>query len=83
MNALDVSLTESRRITRAADDLLATTDYDKLRYQGRIDVDQIADLAPGARHVHEVLAEGVPHELSVRLQAQVDALVADGEAAAA
>ena len=33
--------------------------------------------------VHEVLAEGVPHELSVRLQAQVDALVADGEAAAA
>ncbi len=64
VNALDVSLTESRRITRAADDLLATTDYDKLRYQGRIDVDQIADLAPGARHVHEVLADA-----AVRLEA--------------
>jgi hypothetical protein len=64
VRALDVSLTESRRITDAADDLLATTDYDKLRYQGRIDVDQLSDLAPGARHVNRVLADA-----TVRLDA--------------
>ncbi|MCB0988661.1 MAG: DUF4012 domain-containing protein [Microthrixaceae bacterium] len=57
VRALDVSLTESRRITRAADDLLATTDYDKLRYQGRIDVDQLERLAPGARNIEAVLTQ--------------------------
>lgn len=33
--------------------------------------------------VHEVLADGMPHELSVRLQALVDALATPGQAAAA
>lgn len=55
VNALDVSLSESRAITGAADDLLASTDYDKLRYRGRIDVDQLQELAPGARNVNRVL----------------------------
>lgn len=56
VNALDVALTESRNITRAADDLLASADYEKLRYQGRVDVEQIRLLAPGATDVHKVLA---------------------------
>ncbi len=56
VDALDVALTESRRITLAADDLLASADYENLRYQGRVDVEQIAALAPGAAHVHRVLS---------------------------
>ncbi len=57
VSALNVALTESRNITHAADGLLESADYDQLRYNGRVDVDQIALLAPGAATVHEVLAQ--------------------------
>lgn len=53
--AIGISLDESRRITDAADDLLAVTDYEKLRYKGRVDVDRLSELAPAAHEVLSVL----------------------------
>ncbi|MEO6627032.1 MAG: DUF4012 domain-containing protein, partial [Aquihabitans sp.] len=55
VRAVHVAIDQATKITDAADDLLATTDYDKLRYNGRLDLEQIAGLAPGARTVHAVL----------------------------
>ncbi|NLD75683.1 MAG: DUF4012 domain-containing protein, partial [Acidimicrobiales bacterium] len=60
VTALDIALGESRNITKAADGLLASADYDRLRYRGRIDIAQLRALSPDASDVHEVLtrAEG-------------------------
>jgi hypothetical protein len=57
VTALEVAVAESRKITSAADDLLASADYENLRYQGRVDLAQVRMLAPGAADVRDVLAD--------------------------
>ena len=57
VEAVEVAVTQGRKVAEAADSLLASADYDDLRYDGRIDLDQIAALAPGAMEVRQVLTE--------------------------
>jgi len=54
VHAVEVAVAEAHAVTDAADDLLAT-DYDSLRYEGRLDVERVAALGPGAERVTEVL----------------------------
>jgi hypothetical protein len=56
VKAVDVAVHEGRHITAAADDLLASADYDQLRYNGRLDLAQVDVLHPGAVHVRDVMA---------------------------
>ena len=50
MTAIQAAIDEGRSISKAADDLVATADYDRLTYSGRIDLDQVDALAgPSAR----------------------------------
>ena len=55
MDAVDVAVSEGRHIAAAADDLLASADYDQLRYKGRLDLSQVDVLQPQAANVHQVM----------------------------
>jgi hypothetical protein len=55
MRAVRVAVREGLDITRAADDLVASADYDDLRYQGRLDLPQVLALQDPAEHVRRVL----------------------------
>lgn len=52
--AVRVAVDVAGEVTDAADALVAT-DYDQLRYDGRIDLDRVADLEPQARFVTTTL----------------------------
>lgn len=58
LHAVQVAVDEALRVSQSADDLLST-DYDSLRYQGRIDVQQISSLREPSARVEQVLARAL------------------------
>ncbi len=64
LHAVDVAVDEGLAISGAAD-ALVRTDYDSLRYDGRIDLTKVTDLQPRAAAVEDVLD---------RAEARLDAL---------
>ncbi|MCU1499559.1 MAG: arsenical pump rane protein [Acidimicrobiales bacterium] len=55
VHAVQLAVDEGLAVSRAADDLVAT-DYDSLRYNGRIDLDRVTVLQPQAERVRTALA---------------------------
>lgn len=55
VDAVETSVDQALEVTRAADELLAT-DYDQLRYDGRIDLAQVTELVPQSQRVRDALA---------------------------
>lgn len=55
--AISVAVHEGLQVSRAGDDLVATADYDRLRYDGRIDLDQVHALAAPTQRADGVLDE--------------------------
>lgn len=55
VDAVETSVDQALEVTRAADELLAN-DYDRLRYDGRIDLAQVTELVPQSQRVRDTLA---------------------------
>ncbi|WP_421119124.1 DUF4012 domain-containing protein [Aquihabitans daechungensis] len=57
VTAVRTTVDQGRTITAAADDLVATADYDRLQYDRRLDLQQVQDLAGPAARADVVLGE--------------------------
>ncbi|HWJ60989.1 MAG TPA: DUF4012 domain-containing protein [Acidimicrobiales bacterium] len=57
VNAVRTTVDQGLRISDAGDDLVATADYDRLQYEGRLDLEQVAALADPARRADRILGE--------------------------
>lgn len=57
VEAVRTTVDQGRRISDTADDLVATADYDRLQYQGRLDLEQVRELAAPARRADQVLGD--------------------------
>lgn len=55
VDAVEVSIGQALAVSEAAEDLV-DTDYDRLRYQGRIDLDRVAALRPQTIRARSVLS---------------------------
>lgn len=58
MDALDVSVAQALAVTETADDLL-TTNYEDLRYDGRVDIGRLVELEEPSSRVTAVLANAL------------------------
>ena len=84
VTAVRTTVDQGRRITTAADDLVATADYDRLQYDRRLDLAQVQDLAePTARadaalgQARQELSEVQASWLLPPLRQRVDEFAAD------
>jgi len=66
VEAVRTTVDQGLSISETADDLVATADYDRLQYQGRLDLEQVQDLAGPAGRADDVLDEA--RSQLVRLQ---------------
>lgn len=57
VEAVRTTVDQGLSISETADDLVATADYDKLQYDGRLDLQQVQDLAGPAQRADRVLGE--------------------------
>lgn len=57
VDAVQVTVEQGRSITAAGDDLVRTADYDRLQYQGRLDLEQVTDLIGPTERADLALAE--------------------------
>jgi hypothetical protein len=57
VDAVRATVNQGRLITAAADDLTTTADYDRLQYDGRLDLAQVRALAEPARRADATLGE--------------------------
>ncbi|MEZ5138133.1 MAG: DUF4012 domain-containing protein [Acidimicrobiales bacterium] len=57
LEAVRTTVAQGTAIAEAADDLVATADYDQLQYQGRLDLDQVEALVEPTERADAALAE--------------------------
>lgn len=57
VEAVRTTVDQGRSITASADDLTASADYDRLQYDGRLDLEQVRALAEPARRADATLAD--------------------------
>ena len=57
LEAVRTTVDQGLRISDAGDDLVATADYDRLQYEGRLDLAQVEALAAPARRADQVLRD--------------------------
>lgn len=57
LDAVRTTVDQGLSIADAGSDLVATADYDRLQYQGRLDLQQVRDLAEPARRADRVLGD--------------------------
>lgn len=55
VSAVQETVRQGTRIAEAGGDLIATADYDRLQYEGQLDLDQVRELAAPAARVDAVL----------------------------
>lgn len=61
LDAVKVTVDQGEHITATADEIVATADYDKLQYRGRLDLTQVDALTDPTRRADEVLADADRH----------------------
>ena len=66
VEAVRTTVDQGLTISETADDLVATADYDRLQYEGRLDLEQVQDLAGPAERADKVLGDA--RKELVRLQ---------------